>query len=276
MHPPSVSDHFVDAPGGRLFVRRWRHSEIGLSRSDPPLLLLHESLGCVEQWRNFPARLAIACRREVIAYDRLGHGRASARPRPPALDFIAEEAATQFPALRDALQLERFALFGHSVGGGIALSIAAAHADRCTAVIAEAAQPFVETQTLDGIRAGSARLRRADAFARLAHYHGDKAQDVLDAWTGIWLSPHFRHWSLDSALARVHCPVLVIHGDQDDYGSLAFPRRIAERCAGPVTVEILSRCGHTPHRERNTDVLRLCADFLHRPPRRDGGEAGSG
>lgn len=256
-----TSDNFIHVPGGRVFVRRWHHLRPA-ARQRPPLLLLHESLGCVEQWRDLPAKLACACGRDVIAYDRLGFGRSSARDALPGFDFITEEVQMQFPALREALQLERFALFGHSVGGSMALAIAGEHGDGCAAVVSESAQAFVEQRTLDGIVAGKARFTDADAFNRLARYHGGKARWVLDAWTQVWTAPEFRGWSLDAELARVRCPVLVIHGDADDYGSLAFPQRIADRCDGPVTLDILRPCGHVPHRERTSDVLQATARFL--------------
>jgi len=243
-------------------VRRW-----GRARSDrPPLILLHDSLGSVEQWRDFPGALAIATTREVIAYDRLGFGRSTRRAERPSVDFIFEEAATFFPAVQRALGITRFALFGHSVGGAMALVIAASQSG-CEAVVTEAAQAFVETRTLEGIRAAQAQFSDPEQFEKLARWHGEKAGWVLDAWTQVWLSPEFRAWNLDAHLARVTCPVLVIHGDSDEYGSVEFPRRIVGRVAGPAALAILERCGHVPHRERREEVLRLTASFLEpRPP----------
>ena len=228
-----------------------------------PLVLLHDSLGSVEQWRDFPLALAATTQREVIAYDRLGFGKSSAREALPSPDFIAEEGALYFPALRDALGLDRYALFGHSVGGAMAIAIAASDA-RCEAVVTESAQAFVETRTLDGIREAKAQFAEPAQFAKLARWHGDKARWVLDAWTTVWLAPSFLSWSLDTLLPRVACPVLAIHGDRDEFGSMAFPQRIAERAGGASQAVILEGCGHVPHRERREKVLRLAADFLAR------------
>jgi pimeloyl-ACP methyl ester carboxylesterase len=117
-----VLDSLVEVPGGSVFVRHWR-----VRHSDrPPIILLHDSLGSVDLWRDFPAALAHATTRPVLAYDRLGFGRSTPRSERPSVEFIAEEAETCFPALQRALGIPRFALFGHSVGGAMALVIAAA------------------------------------------------------------------------------------------------------------------------------------------------------
>jgi pimeloyl-ACP methyl ester carboxylesterase len=254
-----VEDTRVDVDGGRIFVRQWTPDA---AASVPPLVLLHDSLGSVELWRDFPAALARCLGRRVIAYDRLGFGRSSACERAPSLDFILEEAQAHFPALRDALGLERYGLFGHSVGGAMAVVIAALDGTRCRLIVTESAQAFVEARTLDGIRAAQAQFENADAFARLERWHGAKARWVLDAWTQAWLDPAFADWNLDAWLPRVCCPVLAIHGDRDEYGSAAFPERIARGVQGPAECVILDGCGHVPHRERPERVLALVSRFL--------------
>lgn len=236
-------------------MRRW-NSGCG---PQPPIVLLHDSLGSVEQWRDFPEALAGATGTEVIAYDRLGFGQSTPRAERPPVDFVTEEARRFFPALRDALGLTRFALLGHSVGGAMALAIAAAGHAGCVAVVTEAAQAFVQERTLEGIRTARAEFDRPGHFAKLSRWHGAKAHWVLDAWTEVWLSPRFHSWSLDQLLPAVTCPVLAIHGDRDAYGSVEFPRRIARCVGGPCELAILEDCGHVPHRERREEVLRLAA-----------------
>lgn len=257
----SVTEARVAAPGGDLFVRRWGAEPAGRA----PIVLLHDSLGCVDLWRDFPAELAAATARTVFAYDRLGFGQSSPRNDVPSLNFIDEEAVLHFPALADALGLDGTLLFGHSVGGAMALSIAAHHPDRCKAVITESAQAFVEERTLAGIRTAKAGFADPEAFARLTRWHGERARWVLDAWTETWLAPEFRAWSLDARLGAITCPVLAMHGDGDEFGSTAFPRRIVAGVAGPAQMEILPSCGHVPHREKAGDVLRLSGDFLATP-----------
>jgi pimeloyl-ACP methyl ester carboxylesterase len=253
-----VLDSFVEVPGGRVFVRRWAagHGE------RHPIILLHDSLGSVEQWRDFPDALAAATGADVIAYDRLGFGRSAQRTRRPSVDFISEEAVTFFPPIRRALGITRFSLFGHSVGGAMALVIAASQDGACRAVITEAAQAFVEPRTLAGIRSAKAQFCVPDQFEKLVRWHRDKARWVLDAWTEVWLSPEFSSWDIDRYLLEVTCPVLAIHGDSDEFGSVEFPRRITSKVKGLAELAILAHCGHVPHRERKAEVLRLTASFL--------------
>jgi pimeloyl-ACP methyl ester carboxylesterase len=180
-----VTDSLLPVPGGNVFVRRW-----SLRRSDfPPIILLHDSLGSVELWRDFPVALANATNREVIAYDRLGFGKSSPRTELPSADFIRDEAETFFPVVRRALGIARFSLFGHSVGAAMALMVAALQGDGCEAVITESAQAFVEPRTLSGIRSAKAEFNDPDQFAKIAKWHGENARWVLDAWTEVWLSP---------------------------------------------------------------------------------------
>ena len=258
---PEIRDSFVEVPGGSVFVRRWGLGESG-ARS--PIILLHDSLGSVEQWREFPAALAQATAREVVAYDRLGFGKSTQRTGRPSLDFITEETETFFPAIQHALGITRFVLLGHSVGGAMALLIAASQSDACDAVVTEAAQASVEPRTLAGIRAAKVQFDTPEQFEKIAKWHGEKARWVLDAWTEVWLSPEFCSWSIDRHLGRVMCPVLAIHGDLDEYGSSEFPRRIASGVSGPSELALLEHCGHVPHRERQAHVLRLISTFLAR------------
>ncbi len=259
------TDILLDIEGGTVFVRRWNPA---VTSSEVPLVLLHDSLGCVELWRDFPAALARQLGRLVVAYDRLGFGRSSPRTVRPGPDFIREVAEKFLPAVLGGLGIADFALFGHSVGGSMAL-VAAAHAGgRCRAVVSESVQAFVEDRTLEGVRAARTKFEDPEQFGRLRRWHGEKARWVLDAWTGVWLSPGFASWSLGLDLSRVKCPVLLIHGDQDEYGSARFPEFIRDRVSGPVEMHVLGGCGHVPHRERPDVVAGLVSRFPRCPPRK--------
>ena len=256
----SYTDHWITHPAGRMYARDWPAA--GGAVDGAPLVLLHDSLGSVELWRDFPEQLRDATGRRVIAYDRLGFGRSDARVEPPSVDFIAEEASTWFPRLRAQLGLERFALLGHSVGGGMAVNIAARHPQACTALVTIAAQAFVEERTLEGLRAARASFAEPGQLERLGRYHGDKARWVLSAWLDTWLDPVFAGWSLAPVLPAVRCPLLALHGELDEYGSEAHPASIARLAGGPARMELLAGLGHVPQREQPEEIARRVAEFL--------------
>ena len=197
-----ADDRWIEVPGGRLFARSWRPSEAA-PRERPTILLLHDSLGCVELWRDFPERLARATRLPVMAYDRLGFGRSDPHPGRLFLDFIRAEATATIPTLCDQLGLGVLIPLRHSERGGMAVAAAAHLPERCTAVVTMAAQAFVEERTLAGIRRAREIFAEPAQFERLSRYHGGKARWVLGAWTETWLSPAFAAWSLDGDLPRV-------------------------------------------------------------------------
>ncbi|HEV7370376.1 alpha/beta fold hydrolase [Arenibaculum sp.] len=248
----------IPVEDGRLFAKTWTPQAPGAERA-APVLLFHDSLGCVALWRGFPARLASATGRRVIAYDRLGFGRSDPHPGRVGSGFVAREAGHAVPALCERLRISDFVACGHSVGGGMAIETAARFPARCRALVTIAAQTFAEDRTLAGIRAARGEFQDPANLARLAKYHGDKARWVVDAWTETWLSPDFAQWTLEPALAAIRCPVLAIHGDRDEYGSEIHPRRIA---AGRGTAHILPDTGHVPHREREDAVVGMIGRFL--------------
>lgn len=253
-------DHRIAIAGGHLFAREWAGAGNG-----PPIVLLHESLGCVELWRDFPASLAAATGRRVIAYDRLGFGRSDPHPSLLLPDFIVREAEGGLSAVVDAFGLDTFVLCGHSVGGGMALSAAPYFASRCRAVVSISAQSLLEDVTRTGVRAARETLKPgSERIERLRKYHGPKTDWVVDAWIDTWLHPDLANWSLAPVLPHIRCPVLAMHGDRDEFGSLRHPEMIREMTGGPVEVAILTNCGHIPMREQPARVLDLIATFLER------------
>jgi pimeloyl-ACP methyl ester carboxylesterase len=253
-------DIWIQAPRGRLFVRIW--SPDGPS-SDAPIILFHDSLGSVESWRTFPVNLCAVTGRQVIAYDRLGFGQSDPNPGKLPLDFVAKEAETGFAAIRQQLDIDRFVLFGHSVGGGMAVNCAAKFTDACVALITESAQAFVEDRTVQGIEEARELFKEPNQVSRLKKYHGDKTEWVLDAWINSWLSPAFSSWSLRPVLPQVKCPVMAIHGIDDEYGSLAHPELIRQLVGGTARVEVMADTRHVPHREKEAVVVGMLAGFLH-------------
>ncbi|MFQ6573930.1 alpha/beta fold hydrolase [Pseudomonas sp. UM16] len=261
MQPISIEQHWIDTPHGQLFAQSWSpHVQHGA-----PIVLLHDSLGCVALWREFPEQLAQACGRRVIAYDRLGFGRSAPFPGTLSADFVENEALGGFQALREQLDFNPFVVFGHSVGGGMAVGCAVAYPQACQQVITESAQAFVEDRTLAGIRDAERQFAEPGQMARLQKYHGEKAHWVLRAWVDSWLSETFSQWRLDAQLSRVRCPTLAVHGDRDEFGSALHPQRIAALTAGAASLHILLDCGHVPHREYPDTILAAVSAFLAQP-----------
>ncbi len=260
MDSENMNEAFVEVPGGKVFVKTWGAA---LSDSAMSVILLHDSLGCVETWRDFPKKLSEKLNRTVIAYDRLGFGKSSERNSLPSVDFVKEEAEIYLPTILKQLGIGSCILMGHSVGGGMALS-AAAFNSNIKAVISESAQAFVEERTKNGIEASKAAFQDPARLEKLKKYHGEKAAWVVRAWTDVWLAPEFATWSLKPILPKVQCPSLIIHGDSDEYGSLVFPDLICGKLGGVVMKKIMSGCGHVPHKEKENDVLEVIAEFFEK------------
>lgn len=249
---------FIDGPHGQLFIKSW---EPTIQKSSVPFLLFHDSLGCVDLWRTFPESLSSATGQPVIAYDRIGFGKSDAYSQSLALDFIADEAQTTVPLLLKEMKITKFIACGHSVGGAMAVE-AAARFQECTALITIGAQAYVDKNITDSVKQAKAVFADDKAIARLKKYHGDKVRWVIEAWTETWLHPSFMSWSLDKALQQVHCPVLALHGELDEYASEAHPARIA---GSNGQFKILPGCGHIPHREAEASVIEEILLLLMAP-----------
>jgi len=258
------TDLWIDGSHGRMFVRSWFPARDALRPNHAPILLLHESLGCIEQWKDFPSALAQATGRTVVAYDRLGFGRSDRLTAPPAPTFVEDEAAHGFACVLQHLGIERFVVLGHSVGGSMAVHCAARYPEACQAMITMSAVTFVEQRTLSGIRQARAWFADPAQRERLRRYHGERSDWVLSAWIDTWLAPDFATWTLAHALPAVGCPSLAIHGDDDEFGSERHPQLIADHASGQVEQALLSGVGHVPHREQPGQVLERIERFLQR------------
>lgn len=254
----TTTDHWIDVAQGRLFARIWQPPN---PAEAPPIILLHDSLGCVALWRDFPEALCAATGRRVIAYDRLGFGKSNPFPGRIPLDFIYNEYAASLQPVCAELGIDRFVLFGHSVGGPIGVVSAAKLPAQCVGLVTESAQIFREEITFEGIRAAKPVFAPgAPAYERLRSYHGDKTDWVLRSWQDTWLDPTFE-FDLSTYIAALRCPVLAIHGDCDEYGSTEQPKYLCAMTPGPKQLLILENCGHVPHREQADKVLKAMAAF---------------
>lgn len=229
----------------------------------PTLVLLHEGLGSVAVWGDFPERLVEATGFGVVAYSRAGYGGSDPCPLPRPLDFMEREAMRIVPRVLDAAGLRRGVLLGHSDGATIAALHAGTVEDfRVRGVVLLAPHFFVEEITLRGIRAlregwESGGLRRA-----LARLHPDP-DATFRGWSDIWLDPAFRDWNVTDALQYIRVPVLGIQGEDDEYGTPAQLHAL-EAVPAPVETHLLAGGRHDPHVDRATETLRLIKDFLAR------------
>lgn len=226
----------------------------------PTILMLHEGLGCVAMWRDFPQQLAAATQCRVIAWSRAGYGQSQAWPEARTARYMHREALEALPALLSALEIEKPVLFGHSDGGSIALIFAGTFAQVPQAVMVMAPHEFVEEETLAGIRAAKNAWTATDWPHKLARYHADAGR-VFNDWNETWLSPAFRDWNIENYLAGIRCPVLAIQGEDDEYATLRQIDVIAERVAGSELLK-LPDCGHSPQRDQPAAVLRAVAGFM--------------
>ncbi|HVV94656.1 MAG TPA: alpha/beta hydrolase [Hyphomicrobiales bacterium] len=247
---------FVTVDGVRLETREWPGRE---GAAATPILLLHEGLGSVSMWRDFPASLAERTGRRVVAWSRQGYGRSDPMPGPFAPDYMHREAE-KLPTLMDALGLERAHLFGHSDGGSIALIAAAHHPARIASLILEAPHVHVERITHDSIAAVKEVFAATDLAQRLGRHHADPAHSFR-LWNDIWLDPRFRDWSIEALLPRIRAPALLIQGQGDEYGTLDQLDRIEAALPAARRLELAS-CGHSPHRDQPDAVLAAVAAFL--------------
>ena len=253
----------VDLPLGdhALRVRTIPSGDAAAMRR-PTLVFLHDSLGCITVWRGFPDRVAAAVGCDAMLYDRRGYGGSPPFGPEPRTPGYLEDEADVLARVLDDCGVREAVLFGHSDGGSIALVAAARQPDRVCGVVTEGAHVFVEELTLASIREARETLRTTDLRERLRRHHGEKTDAVTSAWIDVWLSPGFRDWNIERYLPRIRCPVLVLQGADDEYGTPDQVRAIVDGVAGPARAQLIPGVGHTPHRAAADEVLRLTTAFL--------------
>ena len=228
----------------------------------PTLVFLHEGLGSIAQWRNFPHRLCRALGLPAVIYDRWGFGKSDPLSLPRPNTYLEIEAEVVLLQLLEACGVSRPILIGHSDGGSIALLFAAAFPALPLACVTMAAHVFVEDEALTGIREARRAWQTTKLRDRLARYHGDKVDAVFSGWADTWIRPDFRDWSMVERLARITCPLLALQGLDDAYGTPKQVETIVEGVSGPAQPLLLKDCGHTPYRERTEETLGAIIAFL--------------
>jgi len=239
----------------------------GASNPDPGrpvLVFLHEGLGSIRQWRDFPAKVAAATGRRALVYDRYGYGQSDVlREARRTVRFMHDEALVSLPALLKEMHIENPVLIGHSDGASIALIHAGAgHAVH--GVVAMAPHVFIEPECLSSIVKIAGEFENGDLASRLGRYHRD-ARKTFYGWADVWLDPEFKGWDIrDEYLPGIRCPVLAIQGFDDEYGTMAQLDAIAKQAGGPVELLRLADCRHSPHRDQPAVVLEAISRFIAR------------
>jgi len=250
------------AVGGKRLEVAWHGPSPGEA---PTLVFLHEGLGCVALWRDFPAILAEATGCGALVYSRLGYGRSDPCDLPRPVRYMHDEGLTVLPELIEAAGIRECILVGHSDGGSIALIYAGGTpAAPLRGVVCEAAHVVCEDITARSIQQAGVAYREGDLRAKLAKYHGENVDGAFWGWHDAWLHPDFREWDLTEYLPDIGVPMLVLQGEDDPYGTSAQVEAIERGAGGEIEVLMLPDCGHCPHLEQREATLRAMAAFVSR------------
>jgi pimeloyl-ACP methyl ester carboxylesterase len=240
----------------------------------PTLVVLHEGLGCVGMWGDFPDKLAAATQCGVFVYSREGYGQSSAAKLPRQLDFMHVEARKTLPRILEAIGFQGGLLVGHSDGGSVAAIYGGSVQDhRLAGLVLMAPHFIVEDVTIAAIREFRRTYDTTDLRDRLARYHRD-VDATAHGWSDVWLNGDFTSWDLTEDLAYIRVPVLIIQGEDDHYGTVRQIEIAQEECYCPVEVLMLPDTKHAPHREAPDATMAAIVDFVKRALR--GHEASPG
>jgi pimeloyl-ACP methyl ester carboxylesterase len=256
---------FVHAGGHRLEYR-WIDPESRASSTpgeSPVLVFLHEGLGSVALWKGFPDAVVQATGSPALVYSRYGYGKSDPLTGPREVDYMHREALEILPELLDVLSIRNPLLIGHSDGASIALIRAGAARSSVRGVVAMSPHVFVEDVSIASIAQAKAAFETTDLPDRLGRYHDDVAS-AFRGWNDIWLHPDFQRWNIESYLPAITCPVLLIQGEDDQYGTMAQVEAIQRQAGGPVETVKLAHCGHSPHVDQPEATLHAIEGFVRR------------
>jgi len=249
---------FVTAQGRKLEVQRIA----GSGKGARTLVFLHEGLGSVAMWRDFPRDAALATGCAAVVYSRYGYGQSEVLREPRGVDYMHVEAIEVLPELLARLEVHEPVLVGHSDGGSIALIHAAKHG-KVKGLVVMAPHVFVEDISITSIAEARTAFETTDLPQKLGRYHADAAK-TFRGWNDIWLHPDFRGWNIEDVLPRIHCPMLAIQGFDDEYGTMAQLEAITRLTGGPVDLLRLTACRHSPQRDQPKVVIEAMSRFVDR------------
>lgn len=225
------------------------------------IVFLHDSLGCIKLWRNFPFELGEKLQMNVLIYDRIGYGMSQPLKTSHRNTDYLEIEADKLKILMDTLRINSPVLFGHSDGGSIALIYGYKYTQNIQAIICEAGHIMAEKETLQGIEKAIEEYNSTPLPLKLKKYHGEKVKSLFDAWTQTWLRPEFSEWSIEENLKGITCPVLFIQGSEDEYGTDEQVFKTIKNVSGPSESFIIPNVGHTAHKEVPEMVIGKCLEF---------------
>lgn len=241
---------------------------LGSRRSDQPVLvMLHEGLGSIALWKDFPQQIAERTGCAVLVYSRYGHGNSDQLMEKRPVNFMHREGEVVLPELLDKLSIERPILLGHSDGGSISIIFAGKYPERPCALILEAPHVFVEDLSVASITQAKVNYETTELRQKLSRYHAH-VDATFRGWNDIWLDPNFRDWNIEEYLAAIRCPVLCIQGEDDEYGTRAQVEAIAAQ-APQTEIMMLPDCQHSPHRNQPEKTLDRIVGFVSRVVRSD-------
>lgn len=254
---------FIETAGARLDYQLLQPK----GSTGPTLVLLHEGLGSLELWKDFPTRLAEQCNVPVLAYSRQGYGRSSPVRLPRPLDYLSVAGPNELGYVLDNLSLDQVVVLGHSDGASIALAYAARQDPRVRGVIVLSPHVDVEAVCIAGVRRTVQAYGRGDLRERLRAYHGDNLDGAFRGWSETWLNPAFAGWNLHQALPRIQVPLLAIQGREDEFATPKQLETIARETGGECQTVLLDDCRHFPQNQARDRVLALIEGFLAELPR---------
>ena len=257
--PLQVESGFFHIDGLRLEFQRLTPAQ----QNRPTLVFLHEGLGCVAMWRDFPRQVAAATNCPVLVYSRAGYGGSSPCPLPRPVSFMHEEGLQVLPKILSAADIDQAVLVGHSDGASIALIGAGELNDpRFKGLVLLAPHVFVEELTLSSIRQARVSYQDSHLRERLARYHGERVDETFNGWCDVWLAEDFARWNIEDCLPMIRVPVLLIQGEDDNYGTLRQLQVIAETLPQEAEQVVLPGSGHSPFRDRPAETLQAMVCFL--------------
>ena len=255
--------------GTRVSIEAGGKTLRGLCLGPPPaaaptIVMLHEGLGSVEMWKDFPEKVVEETGHGVLAYSRAGYGQSDPADLPLPTDYMTREAVDVLPVVLDRIGFQRGILLGHSDGASIAAIYAGSVSDmRVRGLILMAPHFFTETVGLESIKQAKEAFENGDLRNRLAKYHRDP-DATFHGWNDAWLNPGFHNWNVADSIDHWHIPVLAFQGADDEYGTGAQIVEVEERTYSPAETAILENCGHAPHRDQPEKTLALIVEFCER------------